>query len=162
SFHPRWSDAHRPDPTMQKLIFLVALCAALASCGGGSSAVDTGSTSGDPQNACSIAAQRTAVTAWMQDQYYWYPQLRTPDANAAGLRRGDTILSVDGFTPAEVIAGAAARVTVEGVPRTIQTVDAYGNVKTLDMVSANFSLTPVRDVAVLDATRNGQPVKVGY
>jgi C-terminal processing protease CtpA/Prc len=83
-------------------------------------------------------------------------------AYAAGLRRGDTILSIDGFTPAQIAAGAAPSVTTEGVTRTMQVRDVAGNTKTLTMVSATFPITVVREVSVLDATRNGQPVKVGY
>lgn len=83
-------------------------------------------------------------------------------AYAAGLRRGDTILAVDGYTPAQVLAGASPTVTTEGVPRTISARDTAGNPKNVQMVSATFPLTPVRDMTVLNATRNGQPVKVGY
>jgi carboxyl-terminal processing protease len=83
-------------------------------------------------------------------------------AYAAGLRRGDTILSVDGHSPAEIVAGAAGPVGSDGVARTIDVKDTAGNVKELQMVSATFPLTPVRDVTLLDATRNGQPIKVGY
>lgn len=83
-------------------------------------------------------------------------------AYAAGLRRGDTILGINGATPAQVIAGAAGPVSGEGVPRTIAVRDLAGNTKTLQMVSDTFPLTPVQDVKVLDATRSGQPVKVGY
>jgi C-terminal processing protease CtpA/Prc len=83
-------------------------------------------------------------------------------AYAAGLRRGDTILSVDGHSPAEIVAGAAGPVATEGVPRTIDVRDIAGNVKELQMVSATFPLTPVRDVSLLSATRGGQPIKVGY
>jgi carboxyl-terminal processing protease len=83
-------------------------------------------------------------------------------AYAAGLRRGDTILSVDGASPGQIVAGAAGPVGTEGVPRTIEVQDIAGNVKALQMVSATFPLTPVRDVALLSDTRGGQPIKVGY
>jgi C-terminal processing protease CtpA/Prc len=84
-------------------------------------------------------------------------------AATAGLKRGDTIVSIDGFTAAQIIAGAGGGgVGSDGVPRTIVARDASGTTKTLQMTSATFPLTIVRDVAVLDATRNGQPVKVGY
>jgi len=83
-------------------------------------------------------------------------------AAAAGLMRGDTIITIDGFTPAQIIAGAAASVTAEGVARTFVVRDTAGNTKTLPMMSATFALTPVRDVTVLNATRNGLPVKVAY
>ncbi|HEY8049953.1 MAG TPA: S41 family peptidase [Ramlibacter sp.] len=90
-----------------------------------------------------------------------YVELQGPAA-AAGLKRGDTIVSIDGFTVAQILAGAGASVTTEGVARTMVVRDMAGNTKTLNMVSATFPLAIVRDVAVLDATRNGQPVKVGY
>ncbi|MEJ6022515.1 S41 family peptidase [Ramlibacter sp. PS4R-6] len=83
-------------------------------------------------------------------------------AYAAGLRRGDTIVSINGLTPAQVLAGGAGPVSAEGVQRTIVVRDTAGNQKTLQMVSKTFPLTPVQDVKVVDATRNGQPVKVGY
>jgi C-terminal processing protease CtpA/Prc len=83
-------------------------------------------------------------------------------AYAAGLRRGDTIVSIDGATAAQVLAGAAGPVSAEGVSRTIVARDTAGNTKTLQMVSATFALTPVQDVKVIDAVRSGQPVKVGY
>lgn len=83
-------------------------------------------------------------------------------AYAAGLRRGDTLISIDGATAAQVLAGAAGPVSGEGVARTIVARDVAGNTKTMQMVSATFDLTPVQDVKVLDAVRNGQPIKVGY
>jgi carboxyl-terminal processing protease len=84
-------------------------------------------------------------------------------AYAAGMRRGDTVLSIDGFTPAQVLAGSAGSVSTEGVTRTIVVRDTAGTVKTLQMKSATFPLTPVRDVTVLNAVgKLGQPVKVGY
>lgn len=83
-------------------------------------------------------------------------------AYAAGLRRGDTVLGIDSFSAAQVLNGAAGSVTTEGVPRTMHVRDTAGTTKDLQMVSATFPLTVVREVSVLNATRNGQPVKVGY
>jgi carboxyl-terminal processing protease len=83
-------------------------------------------------------------------------------AAAAGLRRGDTVLSINGLTPAQIAAGQLTPVTTAGVSRTIHVQDTSGAVRDIVMVSAEFPLTPVADVAVLDATRNGAPVKVGY
>ena len=83
-------------------------------------------------------------------------------AAAAGLKRGDTVISIDGFTPVQILAGAAGGVTADGVARTFVVRDTAGTTRTLPMTSATFPLTPVRDVTVLDGTRNGQPVKVGY
>jgi len=90
-----------------------------------------------------------------------YVEPRGPAA-AAGLRRGDTVLAIDGHTPQQIAAGAMPTVTTAGVPRTMRVRDPAGNEREIQMVSATFPLTPVRTVAVLDATRNGQPVKVGY
>lgn len=203
-----------------KKLWILVLAALLQACGGGGG--------GTPSAACSIASQRQALLDFMTNEYFWYQQLHTPDANAptmdayfrsmlnvptdrfsfseptaayqqlfsegtftgygysfvetdttnitlrvrtvepqgpayaAGLRRGDTILSVDGHTPAEIAAGAAGPVGAEGVPRTIDVRDVAGNTKELQMVSATFPLTPVRDVALLSDTRGGQPIKVGY
>ena len=84
-------------------------------------------------------------------------------AAAAGLQRGDTVLSIDNYTAAQLAAGTGGgSVSGDGVPRTMVVRDIAGNTKTLQMVSATFPLTVVRDVTVLDGTRNGQPVKVGY
>lgn len=83
-------------------------------------------------------------------------------AYAAGLRRGDTVISVNASSAAQVIAGAEGPVSDEGVPRTMVVRDLAGNTKTLQMVSTTFALSPVQDVKVLNATRNGQAVKVGY
>jgi C-terminal processing protease CtpA/Prc len=83
-------------------------------------------------------------------------------AYGAGLRRGDTIIDIDGFTPAQVLAGAAGSVGAAGVTRTMHVRDTAGNVKSLQMVSATFPLTTVREVSVLNSTRNGVPIKVGY
>lgn len=205
-----------------KKFWILALAALLQACGGGG-----GGGPPAPQ-ACTVADQRQKVLDFMTNQYYWYQQMRTPDAGAssmnayfysmldvptdrfsfteataayqqlfaagtftgygyslvvvdtanavlrvrtvepagpayaAGLRRGDTIVAVDGYTAAQVLAGALPAVSTEGVLRTISARDTAGNVKDVRMVSATFSLTPVRDMVVLNATRNGQPIKVGY
>jgi C-terminal processing protease CtpA/Prc len=83
-------------------------------------------------------------------------------AYLAGLRRGDTIISIDGFTPAQILAGSAGSVSSEGIQRTFVVRDVSGNTKTIQATSATFPLTPVQSVTVLNGTRNGQPVKVGY
>lgn len=211
-----------------RFALLLLLAALLQACGGGGGGAVAGSPGGSPQS-CSIADQRQQVLAFMQDEYYWYPQLRTPDdsatsmdawfrsmlytptdrfsftettaaydqlfeegtftgygytltvtgnaaallrvrivepqgpAYAAGLRRGDTVLSIDGYSAAEVLAGrAGGPVSSDGVPRTLHVRDVSGVERDIAMVSATFPLTPVRDVTVIDATRNGQPVRVGY
>ena len=77
----------------------------------------------------------------------------------AGLRRGETIVSIDGFTPAQIVAGANAVVTTVGVPRNFVVRDLAGVQRSFSVNSADFSLSPVSHNAVLTAT-NG--ARVGY
>ena len=81
---------------------------------------------------------------------------------AAGLRRGDTILSIDGFNPAAVAAGLLPVVSTVGVPRHFVIRNSAGVQQAIDVQSGDFALKPVTTVATLDATRAGAPVKVGY
>jgi C-terminal processing protease CtpA/Prc len=82
--------------------------------------------------------------------------------DVAGMRRGDTVLSIDGHTPAEILAGAVGPVTVGSVPRTFVLKDIAGNQRTITVNSGVYTVAPVATWSTLDATRNGQPVKVGY
>lgn len=50
----------------------------------------------------------------------------------AGLRRGDTIVTIDGYTPDQVINGRPARVKTVGVARKFVVTDATGKQRTLD------------------------------
>lgn len=213
---------------MRKLLFIVALCAAVVSCGGGGGGTPAfvpGTP--DPVTACSLDAQRASLDAWMQDQYYWYPQLNAGDGGAqdmdtyfrsmlpnppdrysftqtqesfdqlftsgwrfgygytlvwelatkrlrvrnvepespaasAGLQRGDTVVSIDGHTPLEIIEGALPAVNTPNVDRNFVLADTAGVQRTLVVRSKLFQLQPVADSQVIDATRNGQPIKVGY
>jgi carboxyl-terminal processing protease len=77
----------------------------------------------------------------------------------AGLRRGETIVSIDGFTPAQIVAGASAVVTTAGVPRNFVVRDSGGVQRAFSVTSADFALSPVSHTAVLTAT-NG--ARVGY
>lgn len=79
-----------------------------------------------------------------------------------GMKRGDRIVSIDGFAPSEIVAGALPLVTTEGVLRTFVIVDASGARRTIEVHSRQFSLQPLAEWKILDATRDGQPVKVGY
>lgn len=88
-------------------------------------------------------------------------ELQGPAA-AAGIRRGDTVLSIDGFTPAQIAQGAVGAVDTAGVPRVFRLQDAAGAVREVTVNSAVFPLTPIAAVTTFDATRGGQPVKVGY
>ncbi|MBG9390363.1 S41 family peptidase [Caenimonas aquaedulcis] len=207
-----------------KWLMLAALSLLLQACGG-SSGPDAPTAASD---ACSVAQQRASLRAYMQDHYYWYPQLRTPDESAAsmdayfqsmlftptdrfsfaestaahnalftegrrvgygyalawadasrtvlrvrntepaspvaraGLMRGDTILSIDGFGAQDIAAGALAIVNTPGVHRIFNIIDGAGRPRTLDVESGDFALTPVAATAIFDITRNGVPVKVGY
>ena len=80
----------------------------------------------------------------------------------AGLRRGDPVLAVDGYTPAEIGAGLVPAVTTVGVPRVITVRTVAGETKQISASSESFRLQPVVAATVLDATRDSGPVKVGY
>ncbi len=78
---------------------------------------------------------------------------------AAGMVRGDTIVSIDGYSSAQIATGALAAVDTAGVPRSFTLRDAGGTTRSFTVTSANFLLTPVLNASVLTAP-NG--VKVGY
>lgn len=78
---------------------------------------------------------------------------------AAGAVRGDTIVGIDGLTPAQVTAGQLAPVSTTGIVRTFVLKDAAGVQRTLSVQSATFPLSPVIKAEVLTAA-NG--AKVGY
>jgi C-terminal processing protease CtpA/Prc len=80
----------------------------------------------------------------------------------AGLRRGDTIVSIDGYPPLAIIEGALAVVNTAGVDRTFDVVDASGTRRSFTVQSKFFRLQPIAASQVMDATRNGQPIKLGY
>jgi C-terminal processing protease CtpA/Prc len=205
----------------------------LQACGGGGSSQailppPASSVSPDPSSAsCSVDAQRASLDAWMQDQYYWYPQLAGPDLTAAdmgtyfhsmlpnppdrysfaqstesfdqvfvsgwrigygytlvwdetgtvlrvrnvepsspvaaaGIRRGDRVLAIDGFTPRQVAGGALPSVSTPGVARTFLLVDAAGSQREVVVRSALYAISPLALSTTLDVTRGGAPVKVGY
>lgn len=77
----------------------------------------------------------------------------------AGLQRGDTIVSIDGLTPAQITSGSLANVDTAGIPRTFIVKDTSGVVRTFTATSANYALTPVLAAKILTAP-NG--AKVGY
>jgi hypothetical protein len=215
-----------------KRLWILLAAAVLQACGGGggSQAIWPGPASGsaDPQAAsCSTDEQRASLDAWMQDQYYWYPQLAGPDLTAAdmgtyfhsmlpnppdrysfaqsttsfdqvfisgwrigygytlvwddtgtvlrvrnvepdspvalaGIKRGDRVLAIDGFTPRQVAGGALPAVSGPNVSRTFLLADAAGVPREIVIRSALYSIKPVGVSTSFDVVRGGVPVKVGY
>lgn len=78
---------------------------------------------------------------------------------AAGMVRGDTVVSIDGYSPAQIAAGALASVDTVGVPRSFTLRNAGGTTRSFTVNSANYPLTPVLNASILTAP-NG--AKVGY
>ena len=81
---------------------------------------------------------------------------------AAGLRRGDTVLAIDGFTPAQIFAGAVGPVTQVSLPRLFRIQDGSGQERTFVVNSADFALSPVSTATNLEITRNGRRIRMGY
>ena len=77
----------------------------------------------------------------------------------AGLRRGDAIVTIDGFTPLQIVNGQPGPVTAAGVARNFVVVNTIGVQRSLVVSSAEYTLSPVVDARVLTAA-NG--AKVGY
>ncbi len=77
----------------------------------------------------------------------------------AGLRRGETIVSIDGFSPLQIAAGANAAVATPGVVRNLVVTDTANVQRSFSVVSAEFDLSPVSHTTVLTA---GNGAKVGY
>jgi carboxyl-terminal processing protease len=75
------------------------------------------------------------------------------------LKRGDTIISIDGFTPAQVFNGQPGAAGGEGVPRSFVVANDVGTQRTFTVNSRTFKLSPVITSQVLTAA-NGD--KVGY
>lgn len=80
----------------------------------------------------------------------------------AGLVRGDTVLSIDGYTPEQITAGQLAIVTTTGVTRVFRVRGASGLERVITVQSEDFPLTPLPTKTVFDGMRGGSPVKVGY
>ena len=83
-------------------------------------------------------------------------------AAAAGLQRGDTVLSIDGASPQEVASGLLPPVTTAGVERHFRVRTAGGAERQYSVTSAEFKLSPVAATATFDVVKDGAPVKVGY
>ncbi len=80
-------------------------------------------------------------------------------AAAAGLKRGDTVLSIDGLTPARIAKGELHSVSSSGITRTFTLLDASGAQRLMTMVSSNFVVAPNVGYTIFTAA-NG--AKVGY
>ena len=75
------------------------------------------------------------------------------------LFRGDTIISIDGFTPTQVFNGQPGAAGAEGVPRSFVVANDTGTQRTFTVSSVTFKLSPVITSQVF-AAANGD--KVGY
>ena len=82
---------------------------------------------------------------------------------AAGLLRGETVQSIDGYTPAQIAAGALPVVTTAGVPRNFSVANAGGVTRSFTVNSADYPLTPVPINTVFSVpAKGGGTAKVGY
>lgn len=80
----------------------------------------------------------------------------------AGLKRGDTVVSIDGYTPEQIVAGTPGRATAVGQPRTLVVRNAQGTTRTLTVSSAEFPYVSVPATAVFTQSNGTSSVKVGY
>jgi carboxyl-terminal processing protease len=80
----------------------------------------------------------------------------------AGLARGDTIVTIDGFGADDIAAGALPIVDTPGVTRRFVVISATGARHVLAVDSEDYPLSPVAATATFDIVRGGAPVKVGY
>ena len=80
-------------------------------------------------------------------------------AAAAGLKRGDTVLSIDGLTVDRIANGELPSVTTVGVTRTFSLTNLSGSPRPVTMVSSNFVLTPLVADKIFIAASGA---KVGY
>ncbi len=77
----------------------------------------------------------------------------------AGVRRGDLVIRIDGFTGSQIAAGALAATTSAGIPRQFLLADPVLAQRTITVNSAEYAISPVLHASVLTAV-NG--AKVGY
>ena len=84
----------------------------------------------------------------------------------AGVSRGDTVLSIDGYAPAQVAAGTPGAVTATGVVRVFRLRNAAGAERTLSLPSEQFELSAVPATATFNVTRTTgtgtETVRAGY
>ena len=77
----------------------------------------------------------------------------------AGLLRGETIVSIDGFTPLQIVSGSLSFVSTVGVARNFVVRNTLGVQRSFTVASADYVLSPVLASKVLTAPNNN---KVGY
>lgn len=80
----------------------------------------------------------------------------------AGLKRGETIVSIDGYSPAQIVAGDPGRVKTAGIPRTFVVSDADHVTRTFSVNSAVYRFVSVPVSSVLTLSVGAAPVKVAY
>lgn len=78
---------------------------------------------------------------------------------AAGLKRGDVIVSIDGQAPSSILSFGLPSVSRSGVPRTFIVSNSTDGLRSFTVNSAEYSLSPVLDYRMLNAS-NGR--RVGY
>ena len=82
--------------------------------------------------------------------------------HAAGARRGDTIISINGLTPEQIYAGLLPTVSTAGVDRTFVLRSVAGVTRTFTVTSAEFSLSPVLLSTTFDTPLGSGSARVGY
>ena len=80
----------------------------------------------------------------------------------AGLKRGDTVLSIDGYGPAQIAAGTPGSVSTEGIPRRFRVVDKAGVERTFTVNSATYRISTVPDRSLLSIGAPAGPITAGY
>ncbi len=80
----------------------------------------------------------------------------------AGLKRGDTVLSIDGYGPAQIAAGTPGSVRTEGIPRSFKVVDSTGVERSFTVNSATYPISTVPNSGILQFSAPAGPVKAGY
>lgn len=80
----------------------------------------------------------------------------------AGVQRGDSVLAIDGLTPAQIAAGGLPAVSTEGVARRFSLRQRNGLLRDITVVSANFALSPVLATATFALNATQGQTQVGY
>lgn len=80
----------------------------------------------------------------------------------AGLKRGETVLSIDGFSPGQIAAGMLAGVSTEGIPRSFRVLDNAGVERSFTVNSATYPISTVPNASTLSFSASSGPVKAGY